>query len=40
MRILFLLDLLAMAVPLTVMAADPASSSGSGAVKYGCTDWE
>jgi hypothetical protein len=40
MRILFLLGLLAIAVPLTVIVADASQSSGSGAVKFGCGDCE
>lgn len=40
MRILFLLGLLAIAVPLTVIVADASQSSGSGAGKFGCDDCE
>jgi hypothetical protein len=38
MRILFLLGLLAIAVPLTVMVADASQSSGVGSGKIGCDD--
>jgi hypothetical protein len=39
-RILALLAFLAVALPLTVMVADAASSSGSGAVKFGSSECE
>jgi hypothetical protein len=35
-KILFLLGLLTIAVPLTVIVADASQSSGSGVGKFGC----